>query len=74
MTHGMAPKGRSQSVRTVCTPETKASGNPQNKEDRPRTKRPRVLSSSAFGAGSGMRQVGLKRQISVVFQAAFIIV
>src|ERR1041384_1996111 len=73
-TIGAKPRGLSHSPRPtkVCTETTSAMGSPQNRAERPRTSRRREASSAALRSPSGM--AGLKGEVSVFAETAFIIV
>src|ERR1035441_2083177 len=72
------PNALSESALAVRKQTTSAIGRPQNKADRPRTRRPSDRNSSALGAGSGMAQLDramqLKAQVGVLLQTALVII
>src|ERR1022692_5050895 len=72
------PNALSESALAVRKQTTSAIGRPQNKADRPRTRRPSDRNSSALGAGSGMAQLAramqLETQVGVLLQPALVII
>src|SRR4051794_2032380 len=75
MRTGKTPNGRSQSLLAVWTHATNATGNPQNRAERPRTRRPSELSNSGFGPDSpDMSGLASDGEVGIFLESTFIVI